>query len=148
MADRVTQQNIGAYVAAVTSVAAQSITAAVNGSSIDRQAHSTPLSCVLHLSLGAVGGAPSAIGAVAKIQHAPDNSSWVDYKPDGVNVATTAALASTSATEQETSLSVDLSLASRFLRVVVTPNFTGGTSPSVLGLAELILGGEQTLAAV
>jgi len=146
MGDIVTQRNIGALLATVTSVEPQSSAAAtVNGGSIDRQAHSLAGCCVLHQAAGAVGGAPSTTSVVTKLQHSSDNSTWADYKPDGVNVATNAAL---TAANTENSLSVDLTAANRYIRAVTTVSFTGGTSPTALVVADVILSGENTLAAV
>ena len=139
-----TQRNIGGLIAVATSVAPQAASAAVNGGSIDRQAHSMAQSCVLHTALGAAAGSPSAISVVSKIQHAPDNSTWTDYEPDGVNVATSAAL---TAADTENSLAVDLTAAYRYIRVVTTPTLTGGTSPTIEVVADVILGGENTLPA-
>ena len=146
MSDIVTQRNIGALLSVATSVAPQSATASVNGTSIDRQAHSMAGSCVLHTVLGADSGSPSALSVQSKVQHSPDNSTWSDYKPDGVNVAEDAAALTAASTEQSTS--VDLTAAARYIRAVTTISFTGGTSPAVEVATDVILGGENTLPAV
>jgi hypothetical protein len=146
MSDTVTQKNIGALLAAVTSVLPESSAAAtVNGTSIDRQKHSMALSCVLHQVAGAISGAPSTSSVQSTLQHSPDNSTWTTYKPDGVNAATSVAL---TAQNTENSLNVDLTLAYRYIRVSTVVGFTGGTSPAALIAADVILGGENTLAAV
>jgi hypothetical protein len=139
-----TQRNIAALVAVVTSVQPQAASAAINGGSIDRVSHSMAQSCVLHTALGAAAGSPTGISVVSKIQHSPDNSTWSDYEPDGVNVAQSAAL---TAADTENSLAVDLTAADRYIRVVTTPTLTGGTSPTVELVADVILGGENTLPA-
>ncbi len=142
----VTQHNIGALLAAVTSVFPQSSAAAtVDGSSIDRDAHSMAGSCVLHQVAGALGGAPSTASVITKLQDSADNSTFADYKPDGVNVATTVAL---TAADTENSVNVDLAAARRYIRAVTTVAFTGGTSPTALVAADVILGGENTAPAV
>ena len=140
------QHNIGAFIVPITSIFPQSSAAAViNGSSLQRSAHGLPLSAVLHQHIGAIGGAPSAASVVSKIQHSPDNATWADYTPDGASaVATTAAL--TAATTGNR-LNVDLSGANDFIRIVTTITFTGGTSPTVIVAAELIIGGESLLPA-
>ena len=146
MGDIVTQRNIGAMLAIITSVEPQSSAAAtVNGASIDRGAHSMPGCCVLHTAVGAVGGAPTTTSVISTLQHAPDNSTWTAYKPDGVNNAAAAAV---TAQNTESSLSVDLTLAYRYIRVSTVVAFTGGTSPTVLVNADVVLSGENTLAAV
>lgn len=146
MGSIVTQRNIGALLSTVTSVEPQSSgAAAINGTSIDRQAHSMAGCCVLHQAAGAVTGAPAATSVVTKLQHSPDNATWADYQPDDVNTAQNAAL---TAANTENSLSVDLTAANRYIRAVTTVAFTGGTTPAVLVVADVVLSGENTLDAM
>jgi len=146
MGSIVTQRNIGALLSVVTSVEPQSSAAAtINGTGIDRQAHSMAGCCVLHQAAGAVGGTPTTTSVVTKLQDSPDNSTFSDYKPDWVNVATNAAL---TAANTENSLSVDLTAANRYIRAVTTVAFTGGTSPTALVAADVVLSGENTVDAV
>ncbi len=146
MGDIVTQRNIGALLSPVTSVFPESsVAATVNGSSADRQAHSMAGSCSLHQVVGALGGAPTTTSVITKLQDSADNSTFADYKPDGVNVATTAAL---TAATTENGVNVDLTAARRYIRAVTTVAFTGGTSPTALIHASVILGGEATVPAV
>lgn len=146
MSDIVTQHNIGALIAPVSSVVPQASGAqTIDGTSIDRQAHSMALSCALHTATGAETGAPSGVSVQSTLQHSPDNSTWTNFLYDGVNTAQGAAI-TTANTDQE--YDVDLALANRYLRVVTVVSFTGGTSPTVGVAASLILGGENTLAAV
>jgi hypothetical protein len=80
MADVVVTHNIGAFVAAVTSVQPQSASAGtINGGSIDRMVHGMPMSCVLHTQAGAVSGSPTATSVQSTLQHAPDNATWTNY---------------------------------------------------------------------
>lgn len=146
MPDTVTQSNIGALLSTVTSVRPQAAfsAGATNGVSVDRQAHSMARCCVLHTSTGAATGAPTATSVIAKLQHAPDNATWTDYKPDGVNVATAVAAGASA----DVSLNVDLTLAARYIRAVSTVSFTAGTTPTVFAVVDIVLGGENTLAAV
>ncbi len=139
-----TQRNIGAFVAVATSVQPQAASAAVNGGSIDRVSHSMAQSCVLHTAVGAESGAPSAISVSSVLQHSPDDTTWTNYLPDGVTTAQSAAL---TAANTENGLAVDLTAAYRYIRVVTTPVLTGGTSPTVEVVADVILGGENTLPA-
>jgi hypothetical protein len=132
--------SIGDFIVALQSIPPQSSAAAViNGSSIDRFLHNLPLSCVLHTALGAISGSPSATGVSTKIQHSSDNSTWVDY-------ATTSQGPTLTAANTDISAPVDLSSAQRFLRVVMTVAFTGGTTPSAIAAADIIIGGESHLA--
>lgn len=141
-----TQHNIGAFVAVVTSVEPQAASAGtINGASIDRFAHSNPLSCVLHTIVGADTGSPSAVSVQSELQHSPDNSTWTNYTdPQTGNAAQAAALA---AINTENSLAVDLSSAYRYIRVQTAVSFTGGTSPTALVASDLVLGGQDTLPA-
>jgi hypothetical protein len=146
MADMVTQRNIGAYITGVTSVAPQSSTAqTINGSSIDREARNMPLSMVLHTVVGADSGSPSALSVQSTLQHSPDNSTWVNYQPDGANDATAPALTAVS-TENE--LDIDLTMANRYIRIKTVVGFTGGTSPAIEVAALAILGGEPLQPAI
>jgi hypothetical protein len=146
MGDITTSRNIGALVSIATSVEPQSSAAAtIDGASIDRAAHGMPLSCLMHQQLGAVSGAPSATSVQTSLQHAPDNATWSNYTdPDTDAVAQTAAL---TAANSENGLAVDLSNANRWIRAVTVVGFTGGTSPTALVAAELVLGGEPLLPA-
>jgi len=144
--EQVVQHNIGSIVQEITSIfpAATQAAGTVNGSSIDRQLHQLPLSCLLHLVLGAVTGAPSATSVVATLQHAPDNATWTAFLYDGTHTAQVTGSAATT----DYNYAVDLALAYRYLRVSAVVSFTGGSSPSVYLESGLILGGEQLLAAV
>jgi hypothetical protein len=146
MGDTVTQKNIGGMVVSLQSVdPIVSAAATLNGTSIDRLAHNMPLSCLLHTQTGAVTGAPTAISVVSTVQDSADNTNWANYLFDGVNAATTPAVTAISA---DGNYSVDLTLARRFLRISTVVGFTGGTTPTIGVAAELVLGGEQILAAV
>lgn len=141
MADIAVSRNIGGHVSTVTPVPPQSSGAAtIDGSSIDRFTHSMALSCVLHTVLGAVSGSPSAVSVQSTLQHSPDNSTWANY-PNAQAPALTAA-------STENSLNVDLTPAQRYIRVVTVVGFTGGSSPAALLAADLIVAGEDRLAAV
>ena len=116
-------------------------------SSIDRQAHSMPGSCLLHQIVGAVCGSPSGLSCQAIIQH-----SRRTIRPGPTTLrrreyGETAALAGTGS-NQENSVAVDLTLADRYIRVSLVLSLTGGTSPAALVASDVILGGENTLAAV
>ncbi len=146
MADTVTQHNIGAMITGVTSIFPQSSAAAtINGASIDRAKHNTPLSLDLHTVVGAVTGAPSAISVVSTLQHAPDNATWSAYQPDGANNATAPALTAVS-TENE--LAVDLGGAYRYVRVQTVVGFTGGATPAISLAAWATFGGESNLPSI
>ena len=142
----VLQHNIGAYAIGVPSIVYESsVAATIDGVSIDRAKHSMPLSCIMYTSLGAVTGAPSAVSVQSTLQDSADGTNFANYLYDGVNAAQGTAMAAGSAVQN---WNVDLWNARRYLRVVTVIGFTGGTSPAVPVSAHLILGGEQTVAAV
>lgn len=141
-----TQHNIGALIAPVSSVVPQASAAqTINGTSIDRQAHSMALSCVIHTATGAETGSPTTVSVQSTLQHSPDNSTWTNFLYDGTNTAQGTAI---TAADTDQAYDVDLALADRYLRVVTVVSFTGGSAPTVGVAASLILGGENTLAAV
>jgi hypothetical protein len=146
MGDTVTQKNIGGMVVSLQSVdPVASAAATINGTTIDRQAHSMPLSALMHTQTGAETGAPTSVTVQSTLQDSADGTNWANYLPDGVNPAQGAAITAISADQN---FSVDLTLARRFLRIVTVIAFVGGTTPTIGVAAELVLGGEQTLAAV
>lgn len=131
---------IGAYIKAFLGVApvAHSGTTAVNGAGIDR---STFASGVLVVTNGATSGSPTSFTVTGKVQDSADNSSFADYKPDGTNVASLV----NSTAGSTAQLDVDLATARQYIRVVTTPAFVAGTSPTVIAGANLVLGGSDTL---
>jgi hypothetical protein len=133
-------RNVGGFIAALTSVLPQAATAAVNGTAIDREAHNMPLSCLLQVAAGASTGSPSAVAVAAKLQHSPDNSTWTDYTPPGASAV--ASITALSAVNTQASVAIELSSAFRYIRPVVTPTLTGGTTPTLQVHADIILGGE------
>lgn len=136
-------RNIGELISARQNLPAQSFSGAgsVNGGNIDRQTLNEPQSCVLHLMAGAVSGAPTSFTLSAQLQSAPDNGAGAP----GTYANYGAAATNITAASTEVSQNIDLSGANRWIRVVVTPAFVGGTSPTVLAAAEVIFGGEQEL---
>jgi hypothetical protein len=138
-------RNIADWVVAFMSVAPQSAAVGtINGSSLDRFLHNMPLTCMLHQQVGAVTGAPTTSSVITTLQHSQDNATWTTYLPDGVTAATTAAL---TAANSDNSLSIDLTLAQRFIRAVTTVAFTGGATPAVLVAVDLMIAGEVKNAA-
>ncbi len=98
----------------------------VNGTSVDRSAINTPLSCQLVGAAGAATGSPSAQTADFKIQDSADDSTFADFSDkDGAAALTQLAADNASAVRN-----VDLSGARQFIRVVSTVVLTGGASPT------------------
>ena len=145
MSDLVTLRNIGSLVVPVTSVFPESAAVGtINGASIDRTLHNLAGSCVLHQIVGADSGAPTTLNVQTTLQHSPDNSTWSNYQI----ASTTQQTAALTAVSSENTASIDLTGAARFIRAVTLVAFTGGTSPTVLVAADIVLGGERELAAV
>ena len=145
MSDLVTQRNIGALIALVTCIPPESSAGGtINGTAIDRTLHGLANSCVLHQMVGSVSGAPSAVSILSKLQHSPDGSAWSDFQING----TTQQAAALTAANTDSSAAIDLTMAARFIRPVMTVTLTGGTTPAALVAADLVLGGERTLPAV
>jgi hypothetical protein len=144
------QRNIGELIFHSTNVPPQSsVAATVNGNNLDRQAHGMALSAQLSLAVGLITGAPTSFSVSAVLQHAPDNGSgapgtWANAVIAGSNVGPAAVIAAST----EALLNVDLSSLNRWLRLVVTITFVGGTAPAASFCASIVLGGEPELQAV
>lgn len=102
-----------------------------NGDVIDRLGFA---GAVVHLKAGAATGAPTAQGVALKVQHG-DASNGSDMAD--VTGATIAALTADNA---EAQLDLDLSGYKRYIRVVVTTTFTGGTTPTIPSAVDVVLG--------
>ncbi|QSQ19320.1 hypothetical protein JY651_28740 [Pyxidicoccus parkwayensis] len=99
----------------------------------------------LVVNVGTVAGTPSATSLTYTLEASPDGTNgWAPLKnADGANVALT--FTAGGACKE---LDFDLQYANaehHFLRVVETVDFTGGTTPSVVAGATLVLGGGQRL---
>lgn len=114
-----------------------------NGVGIDRMGFN---SCVLIGKAGAVTGAPSALTADFKLQHADTLAgSYADYTPTVPSPGGTGAVAVLNAVSSIKKRTIDLKAARRFIRVFCTVGFTGGTAPTLFSDATLVLGGADTL---
>ncbi len=99
------------------SVAPMAISTAENGTSIDRLGFE---SCIVGVGVGA-----TSFTVDAKVQDSTDGSTnWADI--------TGAAMTQIVSADSVGKIALDLRGAKRYIRVVVTPGFTGGTSPDVL----------------
>jgi hypothetical protein len=137
--------NIGSYIKTVINAFSATTSTAVTGAAIQIVGPGYQYkSGQLALYLGTVTGAPSALSVVAKIQHSADGSTnWTDFTdPYGVGSVTNAA-AST-----EVNQNVVLQGAQAYIRLVVTPSFTGGTTPAIPLAGAIVLGGTSEYPAV
>lgn len=109
-----------------------------NGLTIDRLGY---LDAKVHLKAGAATGTPSAQGVSLKMQtgDASDGSDMADVAGDTIAALT--------ANNAEANLNIDLSGYKRYLRVVATVTFTGGTTPAIPAAATVALGGARNIPA-
>jgi hypothetical protein len=116
------------------SVRPQAATAAVNGTGVDTMGFS---SAMIVVENGAATGAPTTQTVDAKVQESADNSTFTDV--------TGATITQMTASSKSAQIRVEGLGTSRlrYLRVVVTPAFTGGTTPAALISANILLGRAQ-----
>lgn len=132
------QRNIGAYAKVVRGVSPANATAStITGPAIDRQGFE---SCILAHSCGAATGSPTARTVDCKLTHS-DTS--------GGTYTDVAGAAATQLTADDTDAEKNVSLigVKRFLKVVQTVAFTGGTAPAIPVEATVVLGGAVELPA-
>lgn len=111
---------------------------AVNGTGIDRMPKGDTgfLSAKLIVNNGATSGTPTSFTNTCKVQDSADNSAWADLVPTSGSASVVNATASSVA-----EVNVDLSNARKYVRVVETIAFVGGTAPTLLANATLVLFG-------
>lgn len=103
---------------------------AVNGSGVDTKNYRDAMAVI---RTGATSGAPDSFSIAGKVQDSADNSSFADVT----------GLTFTAITAVSTTGLLRLNLMGdqrRYLRIVVTPTFSGGTSPSVELFGVILLG--------
>jgi hypothetical protein len=95
---------------------------------------------VLVVQCGAAAGSPSAYSVAGRLQHSGQSGSrFTDI--------TGAAIAALTADNGIARVAVNLARAKQFIRAVLTPSFTGGSSPSVPASAVIVFGGRDELPA-
>jgi hypothetical protein len=128
----------------VTTLVPQSVTgaSAVDGVSVDTQGYEN---AKLHVYAAEASGSPSAASLAVTLQESADGSTNWTNALDNTNTVIGFTLTGLQAAAGVNAARVEgLNLnRKRYLRVVVTPTFTGGTSPAVLAYGELIFGGTQ-----
>lgn len=125
----------GAELDAKIGIAPQAASAAVNGTGIDATQYDGG---VVACQVGAVTGTPTSYSVAFKVQDSPDNSTWTDAN-DADGNAVTASLTAAGIAK----LRIDAGRLNQYVRVVATPSFTGGTSPTVLVSASALLGDKK-----
>ena len=111
-------------------------TSAETGVSIDRTSYSSVIVDVAYVATGA----PTNTAVSVQLQDSADNATFANFG--------SAALASASAVAGIASLGKALSGARQYVRAVVTPTLTGGSSPSITLAAILRLFGPDRLPAL
>ena len=128
--------------------AAARAAATVNGAAIDKR--SVEAACgggalegIIVVDVGASSGSPSAISLTIKLQDSADNSSWADVTSN--DIVDSAGDIVLTAESQIQTLGFRLPGLRRYLRVVGTLAFTGGTSPTLLYSASVLIGHPQRI---
>ena len=136
-------RNVGGLVTSRTALRPQASAAAAAfslvGLTVDREAFQSALFKTI---TGAATGAPSAVAVTSKLQDSEDGTTFADVAASQSNPSVTSSVA---AVNSSGILEVDLSPLRRYVRMVHTVAFTGGTSPTVQIAAECILGGGPML---
>lgn len=110
---------------------------AINGFPIDRLGYE---GAVVGCLIGNTSGDPTKFGVTFKMQHNSGEEDWADvagytYTVSGESTVNQARLSG--------EINVNLKGFARNVRVVVTPTFTGGSSPSIEIGAVIVLGEAQ-----
>jgi hypothetical protein len=126
----------------VSSIIPQSVSgsSAVDGVSVDTEGYDN---AKLHVYSAEASGSPSAASLAVTLQESPDGTdTWTNALDNtdtviGFTLTGLQAAAGVSAARIE-GLNLNRK---RYLRIVVTPTFTGGSSPAVLVYGEIVFGG-------
>ncbi|MCK5017952.1 MAG: hypothetical protein KAS32_12925 [Candidatus Peribacteraceae bacterium] len=125
-------KDTGGEVKTVLAVIPQAkVAGALNGTGIDRRGYN---SLVVTALRGADAGGASAWTCAVKVQDSADNSSFTDIS------GATGSIAYDSSSSGSAEINLDLRAYKRYVRVVMTPAFTGGSTPSLLVAASVALG--------
>lgn len=129
----------------VSSIVPQSVSGSspVDGVSVDTQGYEN---AKLHVYAAEATGSPSAATLAVTLQESLDGSTNWSNALDNTNTVIGFTLNCESAGAVNAARIEGLNLnRKRYLRIVVTPAFTGGSSPAILAYGELIFGGAQEL---
>jgi hypothetical protein len=126
----------------VSSIVPQSVSgsSAVDGVSIDTQGYDN---AKLHVYAAEASGSPSAASLAVTLQESADGSTNWANALDNTGTAIGFTLSGLNAAAGVNAARIEgLNLnRKRYLRIVVTPTFTGGTSPAILAYGEIVFGG-------
>jgi hypothetical protein len=119
---------------------AQSVSgsSAVDGTSVNTTGYTD---AALHVYAAAASGSPSAASLAVTLQEAPDNATWTTAL-DNTGTPIGFTLTPTSSAQENVARIEGLNLnRQQYLRAVITPTYTGGTSPASVAFAEIVMGG-------
>lgn len=123
-----------------SSVAIQSLTgsSAVNQDSVDTATGFDADSIMVHVRTEIASGSPSAATVAWKLQESSDNSTFADATDNTGTVIGATLNTKTVAQDNYARVEGIMVNRKRYLRLVLTPAYTSGTSPATLVYAELI----------
>jgi hypothetical protein len=124
----------------VSSVAIESLTgsSAVNGDSIDTAKVFDADSIMVHVRTEIASGSPTAATVAWKLQESADNSTFADALDNTGTVIGASLTTKTVANDSYARVEGIMLNRKRYLRIVLTPAYTSGTSPATLTYAEYI----------
>jgi len=128
-----------------TSLAPQSFTgsSAVDGSSVNTQGYDN---AAIYAYGAEASGSPSAAALVVTLQESTTGTGGWTNALDNTGTVIGFTLNCESAAAENLARIEGLNLnRQQYLRAVITPAFTGGTTPAILGFAQIILGNSQQL---
>jgi hypothetical protein len=112
---------------------------AVNGSSVNTSGYTD---AAIHVYGAQTSGSPSAASLVVTLQESTTGTSGWTNALDNTGTVIGFTLNCLSALAENVARIEGLNLnRHQYLRAVITPAFTGGSSPAILGFAEIIMGG-------
>ena len=128
-------KDLGGAITSKFSVAPQADdgSSAINGTGVDRRNYRYATAIVM---TGATTGSPTSFTTTGKLQESSDDSTYTDIS--GATVSLTAA-------NKLGEINVALSDKARYIRLVISTDFTGGSSPTVQVAGAIILGGAKEL---
>jgi hypothetical protein len=124
----------------VSSVAIQSLTgsSAVNGDSIDTAVSFDADSLMVHVRTEIASGAPTTATVAWALQESSDNSTFTAALDNTGTAIGSTINSHTVAADVYARVEGIMVNRKRYLRIVLTPTYTGGTSPATLTFAEYI----------
>ena len=139
-------KDIGAYIKAVTNVAHTTGSTAgtdVNGAAFDRRDDLTShyQSCKVVVPFSYIKATGTTISITPRLQHSSLSTAGFANLSTGAAVTVAAAVAATAAARNIAELDVDLTVAKRYLRVVIAPQISAQSSVNGIDVIGVIMFG-------